>query len=150
MLEVRTLSPNDTLALGRRLAALLRAGDMVLLSGRLGSGKTLFVAGVAEGLGVEERVLSPSFVIVKAYEDGFLPLVHADVYRLGSMAEFDDLELTDDSEDGVIIIEWGEAIAGSVPEDHLAVTIEIDDESERTFRFEAHGSWLDRDLSAVA
>ena len=92
MLEVRTLSPNDTLALGRRLAALLHAGDLVLLSGRLGSGKTLFVSGLAQGLGIEERVLSPSFVIVKIYEDGFVPLVHADVYRLGSMAEFDDLE----------------------------------------------------------
>lgn len=150
MLEVRTLSPNDTLALGRRLAALMHAGDLILLSGRLGSGKTLFVSGLAEGLGIEERVLSPSFVIVKVYHDGFLPLVHADVYRLGSMAEFDDLELADNSKEGVIVIEWGEAVAGSVPEDHLAVSIEIRGESQRTFRFDPHGAWLDRDLATVA
>jgi tRNA threonylcarbamoyladenosine biosynthesis protein TsaE len=150
MLEVRTLSPNDTLALGRRLASLLHAGDLVLLSGRLGSGKTLFVSGLAEGLGIEERVLSPSFVIVKTYEDGFVPLIHADVYRLGSMAEFEDLELAANTESGVVVIEWGEAIVGGVPEDHLGVSIEIEGETERTFRFDPHGSWLDRDLSAVA
>lgn len=150
MLEVHTLSPNETLALGRRFAALLSAGDLVLLSGRLGSGKTLFVAGLAQGLGIEERVLSPSFVILKSYRDGFLPLLHADVYRLGSMAEFDDLELSEGAGNGVLVVEWGEAVAGSVPEDHLEVRIEIGGETERTFRFDPHGSWRGRDLSAVA
>ena len=81
-------SPDGTLDIGRRLARVLRAGDVVLLSGRLGSGKTLFVSGIAEGLGVQEQVTSPSFVIVHEY-DGFLKIIHADMYRLGSVGEFD-------------------------------------------------------------
>ena len=104
-LDITTSSPDETLALGRKFAALLTVGDIVLLSGRLGSGKTLFVAGVGEGLGIPDRITSPSFVISRIYRDGFLPMVHADVYRLGSIAEFEDLELTDDSGDGVLFIE---------------------------------------------
>lgn len=145
MTEVVTDSPSDTLALGRRLAALLRAGDVVLLSGRLGCGKTLFVSGVAEGLGVQEPVTSPSFVIVQQY-DGFLPIYHADVYRLGSLGEFDDLDLGASAEEGVLLIEWGNAVAAGVPADHLVVEIEIEGESQRRFRFVPVGTWADRSL----
>ena len=116
MTEVRSTSPQETLALGRRLATLLEAGDVVLLAGKLGSGKTLLVSGVAEGLGIAGPVVSPSFVLVREYRDGFLPLIHADVYRLGSTAEFDDLELPDSANEGVLLIEWGSAVAGSVPD----------------------------------
>ncbi|VAW08986.1 TsaE protein, required for threonylcarbamoyladenosine t(6)A37 formation in tRNA, partial [hydrothermal vent metagenome] len=71
-IEITSTSPDDTLALGRRFAAVLTAGDIVLLSGRLGAGKTLFVSGVADGLGITERVTSPSFVIARIYRGGFL------------------------------------------------------------------------------
>ena len=81
----------DTRALGRRLASLLRAGDVVLLAGDLGSGKTVFASGIAEGLGVAEPVVSPSFILARRYE-GLMGLVHADLYRLGSSAEVDDLD----------------------------------------------------------
>lgn len=145
MTEIITHSPADTLALGRRLSALLRAGDVVLLSGRLGCGKTLFVSGVAEGLGVQEPVTSPSFVIVQQY-DGFLPIYHADVYRLGSLGEFDDLDLGASAGEGVLLIEWGNAVAQGVPADHLVVEIEIDGESQRRFRFVPMGTWADRSL----
>jgi tRNA threonylcarbamoyladenosine biosynthesis protein TsaE len=148
MTEIITRSPADTLALGRRLSALLRAGDVVLLSGRLGCGKTLFVSGVAEGLGVQEPVTSPSFVIVQQY-DGFLPIYHADVYRLGSLGEFDDLDLGASAGEGVLLIEWGNAVAQGVPADHLVVEIEIEGETQRRFRFVPVGTWADRSLEAL-
>ena len=85
----------------------LRAGDVVLLAGRLGAGKTLLAAGIGEGLGVEEPLTSPSFILARAHE-GFLPVVHADVYRLGTSAEFEDLDLPEQARDGVLLIEWGD------------------------------------------
>ena len=150
MTEVRSTSPQETLALGRRLATLLEAGDVVLLAGKLGSGKTLLVSGVAEGLGIAGPVVSPSFVLVREYRDGFLPLVHADVYRLGSTAEFDDLELPDSANEGVLLIEWGSAVAGSVPDDHLVIHIDVADDEARCFRFEPNGRWADRPLGELA
>lgn len=149
MTEVLSTSPEATLALGRRLATLLEAGDVVLLAGKLGSGKTLLVSGVAEGLGIPGPVVSPSFVLVREYSDGFLPLVHADVYRLGSTAEVDDLELPDSADDGVLFIEWGTAVSGSVPDDHLEIHIEVVGENERRFRFEPKGQWAGRPLGEL-
>jgi tRNA threonylcarbamoyladenosine biosynthesis protein TsaE len=149
MIEVETGSPAETLALGRRLAASLRAGDVLLLSGQLGVGKTLLAAGVAEGLGVEEPVTSPSFVLVRSYE-GFLPVVHADVYRLGSTSEFDDLELPDSARRGVLMIEWGDAVTMGVPADHLVIRIESTGDSSRRFEFIPAGSWVDRPLTELS
>lgn len=147
-IDIRTSTPDETLLLGRRFAALLTAGDVVALSGRLGAGKTLFVSGVASGLGISAQITSPTFLIEKVYRDGFLPLIHADVYRLGSVGEFEDLELTDEGADGAVLIEWGDAIAGSLPIDHLMIDFEIDGES-RVISFQPHGSWNDRDLGAL-
>lgn len=141
-------SPADTLRLGRCLAPLLTSGDVVILSGTLGSGKTLFVSGVAEGLGIRDRVTSPTFLIARVYRDGFLPLIHADVYRIGSIAEFDDLGLLDDGADGAVLIEWGEAVIDAVPEDHLIVRFEVEDE-QRTITFEPVGSWCERDIEVI-
>jgi tRNA threonylcarbamoyladenosine biosynthesis protein TsaE len=148
-ITVTTTNADETKALGRRLAPLLTAGDIVVLAGRLGSGKTLFVSGVAEGLGINERVTSPSFVIARTYNDGFLPLVHVDVYRLGSLGEFDDLDIVDDGAQGAVIIEWGEAIAAALPPDRLTVTLEIDGDG-RSIAFEPKGTWRDRDLGVLA
>lgn len=147
-IEITSSSPDDTLALGRRFAAVLTAGDVIILSGRLGAGKTLFVSGVADGLGISDRVTSPSFVIARIYRGGFLTLVHADAYRLGSMAEFYDLDLTDDGSDGVVMIEWGDAIAEGLPGDRLIIRFEIEGES-RMITMEPMGAWRDRDLAAV-
>lgn len=148
-LTITTASPDETLALGRRLAAVVTAGDIVLLEGRLGAGKTLFVSGVAEGLGISDRITSPTFVISRIHRQGFLPLVHADVYRLGSVAEFEDLELPDEALDGVLLIEWGATIAESIGEDHLTVSIDIDSETERTITFEPSGAWKQRSLDLL-
>lgn len=147
-LQISTHSPADTLALGRRFAAVLTAGDVVLLSGRLGSGKTLFAAGIAEGLGITERITSPSFVISRIHRDGFLPLVHADVYRLGTQAEFDDLELPDDAADGVLLIEWGNTVVAGLGESHLVVRIDVEHEV-RVFTFTPRGSWTERSLEML-
>lgn len=148
MIEIATANPGETLALGRHLAALLRAGDIVLLGGRLGAGKTVFAAGVGEGLGVEEQMTSPSFVLARVHQ-GFLPVVHADVYRLGTSAEFEDLDLPEQAREGVLLIEWGDVVAYGVPEDHLSVRIDITGDSERLFRFLPAGSWLQRPLGEL-
>ncbi len=147
--EIISSSPDDTLALGRRFAPLLTAGDVVLLSGRLGVGKTLFVSGVAQGLGIQERITSPTFVIARIYRDGFLPLVHADAYRLGSMAEFNDLELGDEGLGGAVLIEWGDAVADSTPVDRLLIHFVAEGDTRR-ITFEPQGSWTDRNLAVVA
>ncbi len=149
MIRVPSASPADTLALGRRLAGLLRPGDVVLLAGHLGAGKTLLAAGIAEGLGVDEQVTSPSFVIIRTYE-GFLPLVHADVYRLASLGELVDLELLDEARDGVLLIEWGNAIASGMPGDHLLVEIEMGEGNERVIHLEPRGAWKGRPIEELS
>lgn len=150
MIEVRCPTEADTRAVARKLAASLRPGDVVLLAGGLGVGKTVFTAGLAAGLGVEEPVVSPSFVLVRQYSTGFLPMVHVDVYRLGTLNEFDDLEVFELAADGVAVIEWGDALEGAMPEDHLRIDFVVDSDSSRVIRLVPSGSWLVRDLGLVA
>lgn len=150
MIQVRCPRPDDTEALGSRIASNLRPGDVVVLAGGLGVGKTLFTRGIATGLGVEEPVVSPSFVLVREYRSGFMPVIHADVYRLGSMNEFDDLDVLELAREGVLVIEWGEAVEAALPVDHLRVEFEVDDAGARTLRFVGAGTWSDRDLGGVA
>lgn len=118
-LWLRTATPQDTAAVGEALAPLLRAGDAVALSGELGAGKTVFVQGVARGLGITDRVTSPTFTLVRSYLGGRLPLVHCDVYRLDRL--HDVLDLGDEvlAPDVVTLIEWGDAIAPLLPADRL-------------------------------
>ena len=150
MIEARCPTEADTRAVASKLAASLRPGDVVLLAGGLGSGKTLFTGGLAAGLGVEEPVVSPSFVLVRRYLTGFLPLVHVDVYRLSSINEFEDLDVFELAADGVLVIEWGDALEGAVPEDHLMVDFTVEPDATRVLRLVPSGSWVDRDLGMVA
>ena len=111
--------------LGRALAEQLRAGDLLVLSGELGAGKTTFTQGLGEGLGVRGAVTSPTFVIARVHPsevDG-PDLVHVDAYRLGGMAELDDLDLDTDLEDAVTVVEWGAGLAESLAESRLEVQI---------------------------
>ena len=112
-------------ALGRRLAGLLRAGDLVILSGALGAGKTTLVQGIGEGLGVRGPVTSPTFVIARVHPSmtGGPDLVHADAYRLASPAEVDDLDLDATVDSSVTVIEWGGGLAEGLAADRLEVTI---------------------------
>lgn len=142
-------TPDDMEALGRRVAALLKPGDIVLLNGSLGAGKTLLVSGIAQALGVEDQVTSPTFLVVRKYEDGVLPLTHADVYRLGSTAEFTDLELVEDSADGVLAIEWGDAVRSTLPENALIIEIQARTDGGRSVTIRGEGEWQSRSLSEL-
>jgi len=126
----------DTEALGERLAAGLRAGDLVVLSGPLGAGKTALVRGLARGLGVAGPVTSPTFVIAREHRPlpggAGVPLVHVDAYRLGTAgatvdhvaAELDDLDLDTDLASAVVAVEWGEGVAERLSARHLLVRLE--------------------------
>ena len=147
-IEIKSSGEADTLSAGQRLASLLKPGDVILLAGKLGSGKTIFTCGLAEGLGVVERVTSPSYLFVRTYS-GLIPLVHADVYRLGSLAELEDLELGEDIRDAVLVVEWGHAVRSSMPPDHLLVEFEVTGADERTLRFIPNGEWQRRALAEL-
>jgi tRNA threonylcarbamoyladenosine biosynthesis protein TsaE len=113
-------------SLGAALAAVLRAGDVVVLSGELGAGKTTLTQGLGTGLGVRGDVTSPTFVIARVHPSlgGGPALVHADAYRLGGVAELDDLDLDTSLDDAVTVVEWGEGIAEGLADDRLEVRIE--------------------------
>lgn len=119
-------SPDRTRSLGAALAAVLEAGDVVLLSGDMGAGKTVLVQGIAAGLGVAEAVTSPTFALLHEHQGSVVRLVHADAWRLSSPAEAVDLALAEEVGDGrtVLVVEWGELAAAAVPENHLQVVIE--------------------------
>ena len=142
--ELRIATDGDMRDLGRRLAALLRAGDLVILAGPLGAGKTTLVQGIGAGLGVRGPVTSPTFVIARVHPalTGSGPaLVHADAYRLGSFSEVDDLDLDTDAGSAVTVVEWGTGLAEPLAEDRLEISIEPDmDGDVRTVRINGRGA----------
>ena len=125
--ELTVASADDMRALGRRLAAVLRPGDLVVLSGALGAGKTTLVQGIGAGLGVRGPVTSPTFVIARVHPSltGGPALVHADAYRLTSPAEVDDLDLDASLETSVTVVEWGGGLVEGLATDRLEVTIAL-------------------------
>lgn len=150
-MELSVVCPEeaDTIAVAGRLAAEVRPGDVIVLAGSLGAGKTRFAGGLAAGLGVEEQVVSPSFILMREYRSGFLPFVHVDVYRLGSINEFEDLDVYERAADGVLVIEWGDAVGSALPPDVLTVRFEVSDDGARTLTFAPSGDWRERDLGRV-
>src|SRR5205085_5609114 len=106
-----------------RVAQQLRAGDLVVLAGGLGAGKTTFVQGVGAELGVDGAVVSPTFVIARVHRGGRVPLVHVDAYRLGSVAEVDDLDLDASLDESVTVVEWGDGLVDELADDRLHVQI---------------------------
>lgn len=146
--------------LGRRLASVLRAGDLVILSGPLGAGKTTLTQGIADGLGVRGPVTSPTFVIARVHPPLRSPagpaLVHVDAYRLGSALEMDDLDLDTDLATSVTVVEWGSGRAEGLSDERLEIEISpapadvIDGDSPRTIRVTGVGSrWKDIQLPHV-
>lgn len=122
-LELRTDSVDSTRALGAALAELARPGDLLLLTGDLGAGKTAFTQGFGRGLGIGEPVTSPTFTLAREYEGGRLALQHLDVYRLEHMDEVFDVGLPEMlDEGGVTVIEWGDAILTALPSDYLELS----------------------------
>jgi tRNA threonylcarbamoyladenosine biosynthesis protein TsaE len=159
--EMTLATADDTRRFGRRLATLLRAGDLVLLSGGLGAGKTTLAQGIGDGLGVRGPVTSPTFVIARVHPplgDG-PPLVHVDAYRLGGLAEVDDLDLDASLDESVTVVEWGDGKVEDLSDDRLEVGLErsdglvggdpIDDESRRVSVRPVGRRWIDADLAPL-
>ncbi len=151
MIDCVTKSVDDTQALAVEVAGFVRAGDLIVLAGELGAGKTAFTQGLARGLGVADAVTSPAFVLVRSYA-GRLPLTHIDVYRLDHLQEVFDLgiaEIVD--EGGVTVVEWGDVVTPALPTDLLEIRLEhggTDD--ERQLNLSTVGpSWIPR-IAALA
>ena len=142
--EMRIATDAAMRDLGRRLAGILRAGDLVILAGPLGAGKTTLVQGIGEGLGVRGPVTSPTFVIARLHPvvSGAGPaLVHADAYRLSSISEVDDLDLDTDAAAAVTVVEWGTGLAEGLAEDRLEISIQPELATDvRTVRLIGHGA----------
>lgn len=152
-----TLSPATLEDIARAAAAVARVvadGDVVLLNGTLGAGKTTFTQAFARELGVCEAVVSPTFTIVNTYESGRIPLHHFDVYRLNVVEELDDVdfwELVDASTPGVSVVEWASRFADDMPDEALSITIAPCSEGSdvRTLQFEAFGVRAEEALEAI-
>jgi len=146
--SVELATESDTRAFGRRIGALLAPGDLVLLSGPLGAGKTVLAKGIAEGLGVLGRVSSPTFVIAREHRPApggrGIPLVHVDAYRLGGeFAQLDDLDLDTELVEAAVVIEWGEG-GERLSDDHLLVTLTRRADDSRLAQVTPSGSWETR------
>jgi tRNA threonylcarbamoyladenosine biosynthesis protein TsaE len=157
-MRLRTETAEDTRTLGSRVATLLRAGDLVVLSGDLGAGKTTFTQGLGAALGVRGDVTSPTFVISRVHPSvvGGPALVHVDAYRLGGVAELDDLDLDTSLEDAVTVVEWGSGVAEGLAENRLEIEIlrphgdAVDETEARSVRVAAVGPrWADVDLDGL-
>ncbi len=144
---VGTASPAETRRIGAGVGALAEAGDLLLLGGDLGAGKTTFTQGVAEALGVQERVTSPTFTLVHDYDGSRQRLLHADVYRLDHLQEVVDLGLPELLEEGaVVVVEWGQVAAPVLLPDHLDIRISFGSEAgDRSILLQPAGpSWRAR------
>jgi tRNA threonylcarbamoyladenosine biosynthesis protein TsaE len=138
-------APEDTHALGRELAGVLRPGDLVVLVGPLGAGKTALTQGIGAGLGVREPVTSPTFVIARVHRGGRVPLVHVDAYRLGGAADVEDLDLDASTAESVTVVEWGQGLVEQLTDEHLVVELDRRDDDVRTAVLLPHGrSWDER------
>jgi len=138
-MELTTHSPEQTLALGKRLGEIARPGDVILLVGKLGAGKTCLTQGIARGLGIDDYAASPSFVLVRELY-GRLPLYHMDFYRLDNIEEIAELGLDEYFYGrGVSVVEWAEKDLSLLPPENLLIEMEYIDESERRLRLKPSG-----------
>lgn len=149
-LLLRTATADDTRGVGAAIAPLLRIGDVLVLTGELGAGKTTLVRGIASGLGAAEHVASPTFTLVREYVTGRVPVAHVDVFRLDRVQDVVDLAL-DELEGGacVLIVEWGDAVEELLPDDRLRVELTTEDpageiDARRITITSAGASWLER------
>ena len=156
-LLLRTATADETRGVGAAIAPLLRIGDVLVLTGELGAGKTTLVQGIAIGLGAAEHVASPTFTLVREYVTGRVPVAHVDVFRLDRVQDVVDLAL-DELEGGacVLIVEWGDAVEELLPDDRLRVELTTEDpagetDARRITITSAEASWLERadELAAV-
>jgi tRNA threonylcarbamoyladenosine biosynthesis protein TsaE len=142
-------TPEDTRALGAALAAVVAPGDLLVLTGPLGAGKTALTQGLGAALGVSEPVTSPTFVIARVHRGGRLPLVHVDAYRLGGVADVDDLDLDASTEESVTVVEWGSGLVEQLADEHLEVRLDRRDDDVRTAVLVPHGPGWERRLDGA-
>ena len=134
-MEFETFSPEETLELGRKFGREAQPGDVYTLVGDLGVGKTVFTQGIAQGLGFEEPICSPTFTIVQVYEEGRMPFYHFDVYRIGDIEEMDEIGYEDYFYgEGLTMIEWANLIEEILPDHYREITIEKDLEKGFDYR----------------
>ena len=139
---MRSCSAQETRAIGARLSEHLKAGDVVLLEGNLGAGKSEMARGIARGLGIEGAVPSPSFTILNAYDEGRIPLYHFDWYRIEDANEIYEMGMDEQlGGDGVALIEWSVKAEECLPEKLLKITLMPVDENIREITFEAFGGF---------
>jgi tRNA threonylcarbamoyladenosine biosynthesis protein TsaE len=145
LLRVRSVDEATTKAIGAALAGLLDPGDVVGLAGDLGAGKTRLVQGAAAALGVDDPVLSPTFMLLREY-DGDLPVHHVDAYRLAGPVELEDLGLDEVlAPDAVAFVEWADRVAAALPESWLELVLHIRDDDTREVDVRPHGpAWAAR------
>jgi tRNA threonylcarbamoyladenosine biosynthesis protein TsaE len=138
---LRTAEPSATKGIGRAIATLVRPGDVVLLAGELGTGKTVLTQGLAAGLDVDDVVTSPTFTLVHRYE-GRVPFFHLDVYRLERIGELAELGIDELLEaGGIVVVEWGDVVAAEMPIDRMEVRLAFgDDDDDRTIELTAYGT----------
>ena len=147
---MRTNSPAETRALGFQLAAMLRPGDVLLLLGDLGAGKSELTRGIARGLGVTCPVASPSFTILNVYDEGRIPLYHFDWYRLNSAEELYEMGMDEYlGGDGVAVVEWPSRCPEAVPETYLEVRIDTVGERDREIILAPRGGFREITLEAM-
>ena len=141
-------SINDTLMLGKNLASLLKKGDLVVLSGELGAGKTKFTEGFLKFFNLEDEISSPTFNIVNEYKKDDISIYHFDVYRLEDVAEFYEIGGDEYFENDICLIEWGELIKDALPKSFISIDITKleNDENKRLFRFISQGERYDKIL----
>lgn len=137
-----TDGPEQTRALAAAVAPLLAVGDLLVATGDLGAGKTCFTQGLGRGLGIDDRITSPTFTLAARY-DGRLTLHHVDVYRLDSVAETLDLDLPELLESGVTVIEWGEQILSVLPDQYLLVSLRFPEMEDDEANSKGWGPWVD-------
>ncbi|WP_448641117.1 tRNA (adenosine(37)-N6)-threonylcarbamoyltransferase complex ATPase subunit type 1 TsaE [Geodermatophilus sp. URMC 63] len=140
-------APEDTRALGAALAAVVAPGDLLVLTGPLGAGKTALTQGLGAALGVTEPVTSPTFVIARVHRGGRVPLVHVDAYRLGGVADVDDLDLDASTEESVTVVEWGSGLVEQLADEHLEVRLDRREDDVRTAVLVPHGPGWERRLT---
>jgi len=135
MKVIESYSEQETFALGEKIGAEAKPGQIYTLLGDLGVGKTVFTQGVAKGLEISEHISSPTFTIVQVYEEGRMPFYHFDVYRIGDIEEMDEIGYEDYFYgDGICLVEWANLIEELIPEDRIQITIEKDLEKGFEYR----------------
>jgi tRNA threonylcarbamoyladenosine biosynthesis protein TsaE len=149
-MEIVSTTPKDTETFARLLGELAQPGDVLILTGDLGAGKTTLTKGIALGLGIEQLIKSPTYTIIREYQSGRLPLYHMDVYRVGQGAE--DLGLEEYFEgDGLSVVEWGDLLQEAVPDTYLNVTVAKEDQftEKRRIQLKAVGTVAQKRLAEI-